>query len=141
MARMTIEDCLDVIPNRFELVIVAAERAKDLVSGSLSGSTSEGKCTVVALREVSERKLDPEQIMENIVKSYQSSQFIYDDTAEEDASIAEVFKAHVDQMAMTMQKHKDQVHVNEEDREEIKNLGEEANDSYGFAEAEGNHED
>jgi DNA-directed RNA polymerase subunit omega len=52
MARITVEDCLLKIPNRFELVIVAARRAKDLLKGARPLVQSENKEIVTALREV-----------------------------------------------------------------------------------------
>lgn len=52
MARITVEDCLVKIPNRFELVIVAARRAKDLLKGARPLVQSENKEVVTALREI-----------------------------------------------------------------------------------------
>jgi DNA-directed RNA polymerase subunit omega len=54
MARITVEDCLDVVPNRFSLVLVAAERAKQLLKGAVHqiDSEDENKEIVTALREI-----------------------------------------------------------------------------------------
>ncbi len=52
MARITVEDCLKTIPNRFELVLAATYRARQLVQGHSSRVESRDKATVVALREV-----------------------------------------------------------------------------------------
>lgn len=54
MARITVEDCLDVVPNRFSLVLVAAERTKQLLKGShaLIDADHDNKEVVTALREV-----------------------------------------------------------------------------------------
>ena len=52
MARITVEDCLDKIPNRFELVLAAAYRARQLAQGSTPKVDSRDKSTVTALREV-----------------------------------------------------------------------------------------
>lgn len=52
MARITIEDCLDKIPNRFELVILAAQRARQLYKGAKPLIDSDNREVVVALREV-----------------------------------------------------------------------------------------
>jgi DNA-directed RNA polymerase subunit omega len=52
MARVTVEDCLEVIPNRFELVLAAARRAKQLLKGSRPLVESENKEVVTALREI-----------------------------------------------------------------------------------------
>ena len=59
MARITVEDCLDQVDNRFELVLIAARRARDLALGKEALVPWENdKPTVVALRELAEGKLD-----------------------------------------------------------------------------------
>ena len=57
MARITVEDCLLRIPNRFQLVVVAARRAKDLLQGARPLVKSENKDVVTALREIAEGKV------------------------------------------------------------------------------------
>jgi DNA-directed RNA polymerase subunit omega len=52
MARITVEDCLDKVPNRFELVLVGARRAKQLLKGARPLVESDNKEVVTALREV-----------------------------------------------------------------------------------------
>jgi DNA-directed RNA polymerase subunit omega len=59
MARVTVEDCLDKIPNRFDLVVLAARRARDLTLGRAPFVERENdKPTVIALREIAEGKID-----------------------------------------------------------------------------------
>ena len=59
MARITIEDCIERIPNRFELVLVATKRARQIARGSPLLVTHErDKPTVIALREIAEGKVD-----------------------------------------------------------------------------------
>ena len=60
MARITVEDCLEVVPNRFSLVLVAAERAKQLLKGSqpLIEMPDDNKEVVMALREVAANAFD-----------------------------------------------------------------------------------
>jgi len=61
MARITVEDCLDVIDNRFELVMMAARRARQLANGvepQLENQSSADKPTVLALREIAARRID-----------------------------------------------------------------------------------
>ncbi|HAI94564.1 MAG TPA: DNA-directed RNA polymerase subunit omega [Xanthomonadaceae bacterium] len=61
MARITVEDCLEVVDNRFELVVMAAKRARQLANGveSLVDNSEDGdKPTVLALREIAARKID-----------------------------------------------------------------------------------
>ncbi len=61
MARITVEDCLEVVDNRFELVMMAAKRARQLANGvqpTLDNSESDDKPTVLALREIAARSID-----------------------------------------------------------------------------------
>lgn len=61
MARVTVEDCLEVVGNRFELVMMASKRARQLAKGAQSaidGDNSLDKPTVLALREIAGRKID-----------------------------------------------------------------------------------
>lgn len=65
MARITVEDCLEVVDNRFELVMMAAKRARQLASGvepMLDNSEAQDKPTVLALREIAARRIDNEYI-------------------------------------------------------------------------------
>jgi len=57
MARITVEDCLARVPNRFELVLLAARRAKQLLKGARPLVDSENKEVVTALREVAEERV------------------------------------------------------------------------------------
>ena len=57
MARITVEDCLAKIPNRFELVVVAARRAKELLKGAPPLVRSENKEVVTSLREIAAGKV------------------------------------------------------------------------------------
>lgn len=64
MARITVEDCLEVVDNRFELVMMAAKRARQLANGvePLIDNESNDKPTVMALREIAARRIDAEYI-------------------------------------------------------------------------------
>ena len=63
MARITVEDCLEVVDNRFELVLMATERARQLSKGAEPTlDPSNDKPTVVALREIAGRKVNNEMI-------------------------------------------------------------------------------
>ncbi|MHB8766478.1 MAG: DNA-directed RNA polymerase subunit omega [Deferrisomatales bacterium] len=57
MARVTVEDCLDVIPNRFALAVAAAQRAKQLLKGAPPLVQTKNKFIVTALREIAEEKV------------------------------------------------------------------------------------
>jgi DNA-directed RNA polymerase subunit omega len=77
MARVTVEDCIEVVPNRFELVLLASRRARDIASGSaLAVQRDNDKNPVVALREISEECLPLDQIRQSIIKNMQRAVFI-----------------------------------------------------------------
>ena len=72
MARVTVEDCIDKVQNRFDLVMLAAHRARVISSGSEPMVERErDKNPVVALREIADRKLTPEGLREDAIESYQ----------------------------------------------------------------------
>ena len=72
MARVTVEDCVLQVPNRFDLVMLAAQRARGLGAGAeLRVERDRDKNPVVALREIAEQKLDLSGIQESLVKSLQ----------------------------------------------------------------------
>ena len=65
MARITVEDCLEVVGNRFELVMMAAKRARQLANGvdaQIDNTEAQDKPTVLALREIAARKIDNDLI-------------------------------------------------------------------------------
>lgn len=62
MARITVEDCLEKVSNRFELVLVGARRAKQLLKGARPLVASENKEVVTALREIAEGKVVAEPV-------------------------------------------------------------------------------
>jgi DNA-directed RNA polymerase subunit omega len=72
MARVTVEDCVVQVPNRFELVMLSAHRARSLASGAeLMVERDRDKNPVVALREVAEQKLDLSGLEESLIKGLQ----------------------------------------------------------------------
>jgi len=72
MARVTVEDCIDKIPNRFELVMLAAQRARDIAAGaSLTLDRDNDKNPVVALREIADQKFLPEDLREALIRGMQ----------------------------------------------------------------------
>ena len=72
MARVTVEDCVEKVPNRYELLMVAAQRAKDIESGSpLLVDRDNDKNSVVALREIAENKVSIENLQKSLVMNLQ----------------------------------------------------------------------
>ena len=84
MARVTVEDCVDKVPNRFELVLLAAHRARELSSGSpLTVARDDDKNPVVALREIAEETQRADPLRERMIAAHQTQ--IEVDEPEEDA--------------------------------------------------------
>ena len=74
MARVTVEDCVDKVPNRFELVLLAAHRARSIANGSaITIDPDNDKNPVIALREIAERTIPPEDMRESLIHSIQKN--------------------------------------------------------------------
>jgi DNA-directed RNA polymerase subunit omega len=72
MARVTVEDCVEKVPNRFGLVLLSAHRARAISAGaSLLLDRDNDKNPVVALREIAEDKVDPAGLSENLIGTLQ----------------------------------------------------------------------
>ena len=73
MARITVEDCVDKFPNRFELVLIASQRARELHSGDAPTIDKDNdKNTVIALREIANTTIPIEEMKENLIEEYQT---------------------------------------------------------------------
>ena len=84
MARVTVEDCIDKVPNRFELVMLSAHRARQLASGSeITVARDNDKNPVVALREIADETQGAGELRERMIESLQTQ--IEVDEPEEDA--------------------------------------------------------
>ena len=86
MARVTVEDCIEKIPNRFDLVLAAAQRARDISTGNpLTIDRDNDKNPVVALREIASETIDPDYLRDQIVRGLQklSNPELIDDEQDE----------------------------------------------------------
>lgn len=84
MARVTVEDCVDKVPNRFELVMLAAHRAREITAGSApTVDRDNDKNPVVSLREIAEETQQADALRERVIESHQTQ--IEVDEPEEDA--------------------------------------------------------
>jgi len=84
MARVTVEDCVDKVPNRFELVMLAAHRAREIASGApLTIDRDNDKNPVVSLREIADETQTAGDLRERMIESHQTQ--IEVDEAEDDA--------------------------------------------------------
>jgi DNA-directed RNA polymerase subunit omega len=94
MARVTVEDCVDKIPNRFDLVLLAAQRARQISGGAdLTIDRDRDKNPVVALREIAEVTVKPKDLQEAIVTNLQKVRIDEEDETEELASLSEAAEA------------------------------------------------
>ena len=84
MARVTVEDCVDKVPNRFDLVMLASHRAREISAGSaVTVDRDNDKNPVVSLREIAEETQSADDLRERMIESNQTQ--IEVDEAEEDA--------------------------------------------------------
>lgn len=84
MARVTVEDCVDKVPNRFELVMLAAHRAREITAGSpVTVDRDNDKNPVVSLREIAEETQSADELRERLIESNQNQ--IEVDEPEEDS--------------------------------------------------------
>ena len=85
MARVTVEDCVDKVTNRFELVLLAAHRARAIAKGApMAVEKDNDKNPVVALRELADGKISPDDLKEDFIHSIQK--FVEVDEPEADAA-------------------------------------------------------
>tara|TARA_B100001123_G_scaffold449669_1_gene616002 strand:+ start:123 stop:572 length:450 start_codon:yes stop_codon:yes gene_type:complete len=83
MARITVEDCILEVPNRFDLVLLASHRARGIASGeALTVERDNDKNTVVALREIADKTMDKEELAESLLRGMQ--RHVEPDEPEED---------------------------------------------------------
>ena len=104
MARITVEDCIDKFPSRFELVLIASNRAKKLYSGeNPTVDIDNDKNTVIALREIAEETLTTEQLKNDLIEEFQTNTFSEDESINEiedntDESKSETDESVIDQV-------------------------------------------
>ena len=102
MARVTVEDCVDKVPNRFDLVMLAAHRAREISSGAaLTVDRDNDKNPVVALREIADETQTADDLRERMIESHQT-QIEVDEPEDDGMSLlmgAEVDKPEEDDMS------------------------------------------
>ena len=86
MARVTVEDCVEKVPNRFELVMVASQRSRDIANGAaIEVDRDNDKNPVVSLREIADDKVNVSELQDELVRGMQ--RFIDSDEPEEDDDV------------------------------------------------------
>ncbi|MGB3754679.1 MAG: DNA-directed RNA polymerase subunit omega [Parerythrobacter sp.] len=94
MARVTVEDCVDKVPNRFDLVLLAAQRAREISGGAeMTVEKDRDKNPVIALREIAEQTVKPKELHEAVVTNLQKILPDDEDEADEIASLSQSAEA------------------------------------------------
>jgi DNA-directed RNA polymerase subunit omega len=94
MARVTVEDCVDKVPNRFDLVLLAAQRAREISGGAeLTIDRDRDKNPVVALREIADETVRPATLKESVISSLQRVQPEDDDEVDDIGSLSQQAEA------------------------------------------------
>ena len=98
MARVTVEDCVKKIPNRFDLVVAAAQRSREISNGvAIEVDRDNDKNPVVSLREIATEAVDAESLQERFIRSMQKNLIKEDVNSENDASLEEEFAAYLNE--------------------------------------------
>ena len=98
MARVTVEDCVKKIPNRFDLVVAAAQRSREISNGvAIEIDRDNDKNPVVSLREIASEAVDADTLQERFIRSMQKNLIKEDVNLENDASLEEEFAAYLNE--------------------------------------------
>ncbi len=122
MARVTVEDCVQRIPNRFDLVMIAAQRGRNIGAGaSLTVDRDNDKNAVVALREIAEGTVDLKELENNLIQSLQKVVEVEEPPEEEMDLLAIQRELRIEQGEPQVEEElaEDVLHVEGEDIEEM----------------------
>ena len=123
MARITVEDCIDKFPSRFELVLVASNRARKLYSGeNPTVDIDNDKNTVVALREIAEETLTKEQLKNDLIEEYQTNTFIEDEDINEIEDNSDENQSELSELDTDENKHNEENNIQTEEGTSIETL-------------------
>ena len=96
MARVTVEDCIKKVPNRFDLVVAASQRSREISNGmQIEVERDNDKNPVVSLREIAEDAIDPSTLEERFIRSMQKNIIKKEVISEEDSSVEDEFSAYL----------------------------------------------
>ena len=96
MARVTVEDCIKKIPNRFDLVVAAAQRSREISNGMpIEVERDNDKNPVVSLREIASDAVDHETLEDRFIKSMQKNIIREEANIEDDVSLEDEFAAYL----------------------------------------------
>jgi len=116
MARVTVEDCIDIVPNRFDLVLLAAHRARNISAGAaLTVERDNDKTPVVALRELADETLSLDDLRESLVVGLQ--RVIMDDDIPEEEEQAPILAIEEGETQPTEMSEADMLRAFQSDRD------------------------
>ena len=108
MARVTVQDCIKKVPNRFDLVVAAAQRSREISNGMpIEIERDNDKNPVVSLREIAEDAIDPSTLQERFIRSMQKNILRSEPIDEEETSIDDEFSAYLNKAEEINPKNKD----------------------------------
>ena len=101
MARVTVQDCITKIPNRFDLVVAAAQRSREISNGiQIEVERNNDKNPVVSLREIAEEAVDPNTLQERFIRSMQKNIIKEEVVSEEETSLEDEFAAYLNETSV-----------------------------------------
>lgn len=102
MARITVEDCVKVVPNRFELCLIASNRAKAILSGAQTNCDTNEKPAVISLREIADGIVNINEVKSNIIKNIKESHFNVNGNKLQESTKEKVLDAFADESESTI---------------------------------------
>ena len=143
MARITVEDCIDKFSSRFELVLVASQRARKLHSGDEPTIERDNdKNTVIALREIADTTISKEEMKENLIQEYQTISISDEEQENQELQLpSETDKLSEDTEEMSKENLDTKIEVEQEMNELVSQEDDEIKDQYEINEGVENNID
>ena len=101
MARVTVEDCIKKIPNRFDLILAASQRSREISNGiPIEVERDNDKNPVVSLREIARDAVDPNTLQERFIRSMQKNIIKDEVVSDEETSLEDEFSAYLNEASV-----------------------------------------
>ena len=101
MARVTVEDCIKKIPNRFDLILAASQRSREISNGiPIEVERDNDKNPVVSLREIAGDAVDPNTLQERFIRSMQKNIIKDEVVSDEETSLEDEFSAYLNEASV-----------------------------------------
>ena len=138
MARITVEDCIDKIPSRFELVLIASQRARKLYTGDQATVEKENdKNTVIALREIEDETIPLDEMKESLINDYQTVPMLEDENKDDlelddklsNDDFADAVEKEIKSLESTEDKKLEEQYIEDENQVEEKDIVSDSHDN------------